>query len=326
MREYINNTVYADKFLAKSPEERGAAYAILLSLLNDAHTGYSASSYLGENLGMFGTRYSQNLFGDRIVTNQILSSLRTAELEKNGDGTKPTTVRYSQDGKVAYFSFDEFQVGKYYESGDLSENQLGVDTFRLFIKNLNEIRDYKRAEGAEKGTVETVVIDDSLNGGGYVAVMGKLLALLSKNNYAKLYLKNDNSGLVYKYEFSVDINNDGQYDDKDCFGQYFRFVIITTPYSFSCGNAFPYYAAWLELATIAGYKSGGGECTVDSIVFPFGNGMNHSSNFHIGSYDENTKVFVGDEEGASPKFPLTFNFYDIEKVAARLAEYFKPKS
>ncbi len=54
--------------------------------------------------------------------------------------------------------------------------------------------------------------------------------------------------------------------------------------------------------------------------------MNHSSNFHIGSYDENTKVFVGDEGGASPKLPMTFNFYDIEKVAERLAEYFKPKS
>ncbi len=326
MREYINNTVYADKFLAKSPEERGAAYAILMSLLNDMHTGYTASVYLGENLGMFGTRYAQTLLGDRIVTNQMLNSLRQAELDKNGEGTKPNTVRYSQDGKVAYFSFDEFQVGKYFEEGELSENQLGVDTFKMFVKNLNEIRDYKRAEGAEKGTVETVVIDDSLNGGGYVAVMGKLLALLSKNNYAKLYFKNDNSGLVYKYEYSVDINNDGQYDDKDCFGQHFRFVIITTPYSFSCGNAFPYYAQWLELATIAGYKSGGGECTVDSIVFPFGNGMNHSSNFHIGSYDENTKVFVGDEGGASPKLPMTFNFYDIEKVAERLAEYFKPKS
>lgn len=326
MSDYINNTVYADKFTSDDPEERAKAYATLFSLLNDAHTSFTGSQYLGENTGILGTRYYQTLLGDRISTNTILTSLRKEEVQKAGEDATINTVRYSKDGKVAYFSFDDFSVGKYYEGSTLSDSQKLVDTFSIFVNNLNEIRNYNRAEGAEKGSVETVVIDDSLNGGGYVAVMGKLLALMTKNNSADIYFKNSNSGVVTKYNFRVDSNKDGEYDEKDCFGQYFRFVIITTPYSFSCGNAFPFYALRMGVASIAGYKSGGGECTVESVLLPFGQSLNHSSVNHVGWYDEETKTFEGDESGANPSIIVDFNFYDIEKIAEKMNQTFKPKT
>ena len=323
MVDYINNTIYADKFLSESANERAYAYSYVLSLLNDGHTGFTGSSYIDENTGMLGKRYYQTLLDDRIVTSQILGALRKEEVEKAGNNASATTVRYSADGKVAYFSFDTFSVGKYFGEPTLPEGQISSDTFNLFVKNLNEIKNYNRSEGQEKGTVETVVIDDSLNGGGYVVVMGKLLALMSKDNSANLYFKNDNSGLMYKYSFKVDSNNDGKYDDKDCFGQYFQFVIVTSPYSFSCGNAFPYYAGKMGMATMLGFKSGGGECTVDSIRLPFGQVVVHSSNFHIGWYDENTKECTGDEAGSSPSIPVDFSLYDIEKITTKLHQYFK---
>ncbi|MCR5456888.1 MAG: hypothetical protein K6F14_02295 [Clostridiales bacterium] len=185
------------------------------------------------------------------------------------------------------------------------------------------MKNHNKAEGAEKGSVEVVIIDDSLNGGGYVAVMGKLLALMSKDNKADLYFKNDNNGLLFKYSYRVDSNNDGAYDEKDCFGQYFTFVIITSPYSFSCGNAFPFYASHMGVAYIAGLKSGGGECTVDSILLPFGQMINHSSNYHIGWYNEETKEFSGDEGGSSINIVLAMNLYDIEKVSETVKKYLK---
>lgn len=325
MVDYINNTVYADKFTSSSSEDRATAYGTLFSLLNDAHTGFTGSSYLDENTGLLGTSYAQTLLGDRVITNRLLNSLRSEELAKAGENPTPQTVRYSKDGKVAYFSFDEFTVGKYYGEETLPDSQKTVDTFAIFVKNFNEIKNYNKAEGAEKGSVEVVIIDDSLNGGGYVAVMGKLLALMSKNNKADLYFKNDNSGLVIKYSYRIDSNNDGAFDEKDCFGQYFQFVIITTPYSFSCGNAFPYYASKMGISSIAGFKSGGGECTVDSVLLPFGQMINHSSNYHIGWYDTETKAFTGDEAGATPQIALAMNLYDLEKVAQRVEEFLKIK-
>ena len=82
----------------------------------------------------------------------------------------------------------------------------------------------------------------------------------------------------------------------------------------------------MGIASIAGYKSGGGECTVESVLLPFGQSLNHSSVNHIGWYDEETKTFEGDEDGANPRIIVDFNFYDIEKIAEKMNETFKPKA
>jgi C-terminal processing protease CtpA/Prc len=177
----------------------------------------------------------------------------------------------------------------------------------MFVKNLNEIK--------AKGGVERVVIDESTNGGGYVLMMGKLMALMSKNNNADMYMKNDITGTVMKYSVQVDSNNDGIYDTNDCFGQYFKFYLVTSAYSFSCGNAFPFYAQNDGIAQLVGTRTGGGECSVESIQLPFGQTIIHSSDWHIGLYDAETKVFTGDEEGASPMLIPTFNQYDVNKMS-----------
>ncbi len=312
MSDYMDNTVYEDSFLSDDSITRTRAYSVLLSLLNDGHTGFSSSFYMREGSTLASPSHPQTLLQDHSSLYSLLLPLREAEIAKVGEKVDKTDIRYSSDGKTAYFSFDEFMITHYYKDAP-SDSDLFRDTYNIFVKNLKEIKD--------KGGVERIVIDDSLNSGGYVLVLGKLLALMSKDNNASLYLKNDNSGTVTKYSFRVDSNGDGAYDTEDCFGQHFRFYMITSPYSFSCGNAMPFYAQKNGFALIAGTKSGGGECTVDTVVFPFGQTMHYSSSNHIGLYNEATGEFIGAEVGANPNVATQFNIYDVDKASEVLIDY-----
>ena len=307
MADYLDNTIYSDKFLSEKPKEYAEAYSVALSLLNDGHTGYSPSLYLFEGTGLGSKTYYQTLLKDRTSLYKMLNDERESELKKTDSAL--TDVRYSDDGKTAYFSFNGFSAARYY-SETMPEDERLTDTYYLFVKNLNEIK--------AKGGVERVVIDETTNGGGYVLIMGKLMALLSKTNNADMYMKNDITGTVMKYSVQVDSNNDGVYDTNDCFGQYFKFYIVTSSYSFSCGNAFPFYAKNDGIAQLVGTRTGGGECSVESVLLPFGQTIIHSSDWHIGSYNAETKVFTGDEEGASPMLMPTFSLYDVNKMSEYL--------
>ena len=304
MADYLDNTLYSDKFLSEKPVEYANAYSIALSLLNDGHTGYSPSLYLYEGTGLGNKTYYQTLLKDRTMLYSILNNQRESELKKTDSAL--TDVRYSDDGTAAYFSFNGFSAARYY-SDTMSEDERLTDTYYRFVKNLNEIK--------AKGGVERVVIDESTNGGGYVLIMGKLLALMSKTNSADMYMKNDITGTVMKYNVQVDSNNDGVYDTNDCYGQYFKFYLVTSAYSFSCGNALPYIAQNDGIVQLVGTRTGGGECSVESVLLPFGQSIIHSSDWHIGTYDEKTKTFTGDEEGASPMLVPTFNQYDVNKMS-----------
>ncbi len=314
MSDYMDNTVYKDALLSEDSTTRTSAYSVLLSLLNDGHTSFGSSYYLREGSLLAPTSHPQTLLNDRSAMQRLLNPIREVEVAKLGEKADIMDIRYSSDGKTAYFSFDEFTITHYY-SETPSEDDLYRDTYHIFLKNLKDIKN--------KGGVERIVIDDSLNGGGYVLVLGKLLALMSKDNNASLYLKNDNSDTVTKYSFRVDSNGDGKYDAEDCFGQHFKFYMITSPYSFSCGNAMPFYAQKNGLALIAGAKSGGGECTVDTIVFPFGNTMHHSSSNHIGLYNEATGEFTGAEIGVNPNVSTQFPIYDVDKASETLISFEK---
>ncbi|MBO4572624.1 MAG: hypothetical protein J5762_02510 [Clostridia bacterium] len=319
MKDYFENTTYYDDFTSTDPKKRASAYGKALSLLNDMHTGMTLNAVFDESTGLLGARYAQTFTDFHLFLSRTMKEQREAEIKKSGvevgDGSEKV-VRYSSDGKTAYFSFDEF-MGTKYDSNNVTFEK---DTVKFFIRNLNEIRNHGRAEGAEKGTVENVVIDESLNGGGYVYVMLKLLALISKDNKSIIYIKDEATGRITKYNTRIDSNEDGVFDENDCFGQYFKFFILTSPISFSCGNAFPYYAKKMGIATVIGAKTGGGECIVGKLVFPLGQYIQMSSMMHVGWYDEEKGVFEGVEEGASPAKGYSGNYYNVDNVAESISK------
>ena len=114
----------------------------------------------------------------------------------------------------------------------------------------------------------------------------------------------------------VDINGDGVYDTEDCFGDDFNFYILTSDCSFSCGNAFPCVAKAEGYAKIIGQKSGGGECAVSIHYLPNSEYVYHSSNTHLGLYDQATNTFTGFENGAIPDidYPFVPRYYMIDNL------------
>ena len=308
MSDYLNNTVYAEQMLSPDGKVRSKAYAYACGILNDGHTGFTGASCAGEGTGL-GMFYDQTLLTDRMALQRILKDRRDEELKK--ENKLHTDVRYSTDGKVAYFSFDEFNAVNYDPKDGKPDSINKDDTYLLFLNNLKEIK--------AKGGVEKVIIDDTINGGGYVGQLLKLLCLLSKDNSTQINFRQGENNAIGRITAKVDTNLDGKIDASDTtFGNDFKFYILTTSYSFSCGNAFPRYAKDLGIATIVGSKTGGGECVVGGNQLPYGSFVGYSSNIHLGMYNQTSKTFYGYEEGASPDYAYSGNYYNVDTVAAIL--------
>ena len=308
MAAFLNNTKYAKDMTSPYGTVRSKAYTYSVSILNDAHTGFTGTACVDEATGL-GGGYVQTLINDRTALQRILKERRDKQLLKEGKNDKE--VRYSSDGKVAYFSFDEFKAVSYDPKEGKPSDVETEDTYLYFLNHLKAI--------ALKGGVEKVVIDDTINGGGYVGQLCKLLCLLSKDNSSTIYFRSGENNAIGKMTSKIDVNLDGKIDESDVtFGNNFKFYILTSSYSFSCGNAFPSYARDFGLATIVGTKSGGGECVVGGSQLPYNSFLTYSSNFHLGYYNAEEKTFSGYEEGAYPQISFVGNFYDVDEVAAVL--------
>ena len=79
--------------------------------------------------------------------------------------------------------------------------------------------------------------------------------------------------------------------------------------SYSAANAYAYYAKKDDIATIIGRKTGGGECAVSIHYLPNSQYVYHSSNLHIGFYNESEGKFYGNEAGVEPD--IYFDDYGI---------------
>lgn len=310
MRRYLKEQPFYEDFLSESNLKRNEAYAKTFALLDDGHTSYSDHKDFPYKEGEFNP-YGSHM--QRILTvRQMLSNQRPASLAPGG-------VYYSSDNKLAFFTFDNFVFAEnaYEEDGktlkeDLSNyNSENYDTYFYFIKCLNEIK--------EKGGVEDVVIDISTNGGGVIGIMMKLLTLLNKYNYSYVYMSSDVTDLVQEAVTRVDSNMDGNFDEKDIFGNEFNIHILTSEFSFSCGNAFPFYAKKNGIASIIGQKSGGGECAVSEAYLPSGEHYRHSSSTHIGWCKD--RIFEGDEQGVTPDLVIEYDdYYNLDRLQALIKE------
>ena len=293
---YYQNKGFYDGLFAEDPATRTWAYSDALAILDDNHTALiSVNPTWGLNSYKATRRYGDNCRARSVQRNE-LGVEREEAYTAMGHATAEQDIVYSSDGKTALFSFDSFTFGSsievFNDDGTISTTAKNIDTYFKLINVFQTIKN--------KGTVENVVLDVSLNGGGTVGVMMKLLALISKDNNGYLALYEDTTTQLSIATAQVDINDDGVYDTQDCFGDDFNIYIVTSDCSFSCGNAFPCIAQAKGYAKIIGQKSGGGECAVSVHYLPNSEYVYHSSNLHLGIYDEATETFTGFENGATP--------------------------
>ena len=334
MKQFYKQKGLYDKFYSGVASTRGYAFSEAVNLFDDNHTGVvRVNSAWGENVR---APYAKGI----VARNKLEERLTTLRKEKyqGTSNVEPAEgdIRYSDDGKTAMFYFDSFKYGTYDQvfdnSGRVKADAYKYDTFFLFRDTLKEISNH--------GSVENVIIDVSLNGGGTLGVLIKLLPLLSKNNKSSISFYDDSEEMAFTYRSTSDINGDGLYNQNDAYGNRFNFYILTSDCSFSCGNAFPCYAQAIGVKII-GENSGGGECAVAIHYLPNSQYVYHSSNLHLGIFDQTKKEFHGFENGADPDIPLTeFNqpmctvddagnptyhipggFYDINSLNEKIIEY-----
>ena len=295
---------------------RVQSIADVLSSFDDNHTALVSgiSAWREEEF----TRWS---YGDGCKSRSLLNA---ALKEKRANAYSALTpgedILYSSDGKTAMYVFDNFKFGTSSEVFEadgttIKSTAYKYDTYCSLIRFFNILVD--------KGGVENVVLDISTNGGGTLGVMMKVLSLVSKNGTTSIsYLETDMQELVIA-ETVNDANGDNLNTPEDYFGDDFNIYIMTSDCSFSAANAFACFAKQQEICPIIGQKSGGGECAVAIHYLPNGEYLYHSSNLHIGYYDNYSDEFIGFEGGAKPHFVIenTDDMYDIEYLNEELPNY-----
>ena len=308
---------YTDLF-SLDTSKRVQAIADSLSYLDDNHTALiSGSSAWNED------SFNRWTYGDGVkkrsqLTAQLTNKRTNAYIDKAlpGAGARGGSVLYSSDNKTAMYAFDNFAFGTssqvFNKDGSIREDAYLYDTFLDLVRTFTDIKN--------KGGVENVILDISLNGGGTVGVMMKILSLVSKTATSDIYYLEADTTQLAIATTDVDINNDQQYNLDDCFGDDFNIYIMTSDCSFSAANAFACYASYEGICQTIGQKSGGGECAVGIHYLPNGEYLYHSSSLHLGYYDQTNDNFIGFEGGATPTLEIDDinNFYNIEYLNEHL--------
>jgi len=306
MIDYFNNLGLLDDFMNEDYMARNQAFANIFTHLEDGHTNE------GDKFNTPWTTGTPITYGPKInkmieVVTKLSEERKKFYSEVNQE--EGSIVYLGDKQEVAYFPFNGFAFANdiYNDDHSIKESLYEQDTFFHMVKQLEEIKN--------KGSVKKVIVDISQNGGGTLGVLMKVLTLFSKNNSSKIFLKMDNSGYIEKDVTIIDSNLDGKYDLDDVYGDDFQFYLLTSCFSFSCGNALPFLAQQEKIATIIGNDSGGGECSVAEAYLPSGEYFVHSSLMHIGFVENDCDRWIGSEETAKAERIIDYTkYYDTSTL------------
>ncbi|MBQ9467866.1 MAG: hypothetical protein IJU52_02535 [Clostridia bacterium] len=177
-----------------------------------------------------------------------------------------------------YKAYEE-EIVKDWESGAflIIHGDTAVFVFDSFVEDTPD--EFKDAlDVAKEAGVKNFILDDSCNGGGYVAACEYILTMIAnagrKDASFKSWNMNPLTGSIYELVYDIDLNLDGEFTDEDDQVAYdFNFAVLTSHCAFSCGNMLPMHAHDLGVMVI-GETSGGGSCVVterylaDGFAFP----------------------------------------------------------
>ncbi len=176
------------------------------------------------------------------------------------DATTGFYYRYDSESKTALIGFDSFFTDFaswddfYNGKKTIDDIAFNKDTYAFIRKSFYQAKN----DGAEN-----LVLDIASNGGGNTAALCGIAALYTggKGEYSENNIFNKTRTTEY---FDVDINLDGQFNELDVAEANsfnFNYAVITSPISFSCGNALPSVLKEAGVK-IVGLRSGGGSCAV----------------------------------------------------------------
>ena len=167
--------------------------------------------------------------------------------------------------------------------------------------------------------VKNFILDISTNGGGSSDIVVFITSMFCNKN--DIYYENVLTGQKMKCSYEVDRNLDGKFDEKDNEVKYhLNFALLTSCYSFSCGNLLPALLKDYGIPLI-GQTSGGGSCCV--LFNPSADGFGYRYSTHRARLN-NTKG-ENIDEGITPTYTLdsTDDYFDIPKLTELVESYYK---
>ena len=221
-------------------------------------------------------------------------------------------VDYADDTAVIYFNAfkDDYKREPTFYLDTPEKDDEEKSNFAFFYRAFKDIKKHDE--------VKNVVINLSDNGGGDAAGLVSILGFLSEDGEVSMTNLDVTTNSYREECYHVDTNLDGVADDKDGFGGEYDFFIMTSPASYSCGNALPYFAQKEGLAKIIGEKPGGGDCVVGCFTDAYGNNGAFSGILKLGTMEGDK--FVSNEKATTLDLDMMPAILDITNVP-----WFKPK-
>ena len=290
---------------------------VTAKIFYDGHSGYiSPSLFVNSNKDTYSSLYQSVLQNENEREIQLMSVYNDLIKKRS---TAHKSIGCEIDGDLAIIRFDGFNMSHYniqnYDVDDYSYNQLHSDSILLFKKAFLDI--------SRNANVKNVVVDISTNGGGAADTLPWLVANFTL--HPTLTLMHDQTGECFETAYSVDLNFDGKYDEDDTHAGQYNFYLLTSGFSFSCGNYFPTVIKEKGLMTLIGHKSGGGECSVGSYSTASTTILRNSSTYHLGVYDNDEKKFIGNDNGIEVDYELDYaDYYNNTAIKALIADIQNP--
>lgn len=263
-----------------------ALVRFLESYIDDGHTSYfEPSMYQPKSAVSLYNDYRKAVLGPRYsglgVDRRKLLNLRNAAGGKQG-------LFYVSDGgteKMAVIAFDGFEMGdpSKISSSDPNyyEKLASTNTFALFKAAFADLAK------PEHSGVKNVVFDLSVNGGGVVnQCLAALCFLGDPANFAFVERNHlDNSVTQFKYivtdENGASLTKSG-----------YNFYVLTSGFSFSCGNYFPSVCKYQLNIPIVGKQGGGGAGIVKPTQTTDGATFQTSSSRELRGFKDGTDFSV----------------------------------
>lgn len=208
-------------------------------------------------------------FGADPETNVILSNLgyRFTEVSRRHDLL--TALRAEEFGtpEKIWIGNDGVEIVHLYLFGDTAVFLFDRFSDDVIMTNAGEKPFQEALAYAAENNCKNFVLDLSTNGGGSDQTMGYMLSVIYGHD-APYYHHDAETGYRREDVFTPDKNQDGSIDEKDEENRYdFRYAIMISDYSYSCGNTMP-NLAHLEGIPLLGCTTAGGGCNVTMLTLP----------------------------------------------------------
>jgi len=261
----------------------------LMNYIDDSHTAYYAPSLYQPHSQVYYyyIHVMRDFAGPREQRMRVVED-RIKELRESAGGAPGLYyVKEGDDEKMAVVAFDGFV--EYDPSsvpnpppadkwGELSE----LNTYAFFKAAFVDI--------ANHSSVDKVVLDLSCNGGGSVKQCVVALSFLKDCEQLYLPVRNILDKSITKFYFDIRDENGNKLNE--LVTKNYDFYVLTSDFSFSCGNAFPAQCKYQGLAKVIGVQSGGGASVVKNTQSADGALFRTSSAIEMVAFDGSECICV----------------------------------